>query len=82
MLLSGILLATGRRKEVWQVDSGATTGVVAAFVCTALSLILVSRRREKLRRFERVTLTLAIAALVIIGMGLVVGIVHRTTRRK
>ncbi|KAJ9653260.1 hypothetical protein H2198_007563 [Neophaeococcomyces mojaviensis] len=82
MLLSAILLATGRRKEVLEVDAGATTGVVVAFVCIFLSLILIFKRRERLLTIERVTLTLAIGTLVVVGVGLIVGIVQRATGRK
>lgn len=82
IFMSGILLTTGRRKEVVEVDVGATIGVVVAFACMVASMVLVSMRKEKLSRLEVVSLSLADGIIVLLGISAVVGIVSRAQRVK
>lgn len=82
LLMSGILLATGRRKEVVQVDIGATVGVVVAFACMAVSIILVYMRKEKLTRIEVASLVLADGMILLLGAAAIVGIVQRAQHVK
>lgn len=77
LLMSGILLTTGRRKEVLEVDVGATVGVVVAFACMVVSIVLVNLRKEKLRKVEIISLALADGILVSFGVLAVIGIVRR-----
>ena len=82
LLMSGILLTTGRKKELLEVDAGATTGVIVAFLCTISSIVLVYMRKEKLTKLEWLSLTLADGVTVLLGAGLIVGIVQRATHAK
>lgn len=79
LLMSGILLTTGRKKEVLEVDIGATVGVSVAFVCAFLSCFLVYMRKSKLSSVEWVSLFLADAVIVVLGAAVIVGIVQRAT---
>lgn len=82
LLMSGILLTTGRRKEVLEVDIGATVGVVVAFTCMIISIVLVYMRKQKLGRVERISLVLADGIIVLLGVAAVIGIVQRAQRVK
>lgn len=82
LLLSAILLTTGRKKEVVEVDVGATVGLVVSLLCVVLSVVLVYARKQKLPRIEVVTLWLADGMVVILGAAVLVGIVQRATRSK
>lgn len=82
LLMSAILLTTGRRKESLPVDIGATVGVAMAMVCMTLSIVLVNMRKEPLSRFEKLTLTLADGIAVLLSAAIVVGIVRRANYRK
>lgn len=82
MFMSGILLTTGRKREVIEVDIGATVGVVVAFACMVASMVLVSMRKEKLGRVEVISLVLADSILVLLGIAAVIGIVSRAQKVK
>lgn len=79
LLMSAILLNTGRKKVALEVDVGATVGVVMAFVCMVLSLVLVYMRKEKLATIEVVSLILGTSMIVVLGAAVVVGIVQKAT---
>jgi len=81
LLMSAILLNTGRKKEVLEVDVGATVGVVVALACTIVSLVLVYMRREKLATIEILSLCLGMGMIVVLGAAVVVGIVQKATHR-
>ena len=79
LLMSAILLNTGRRKEVLEVDVGATVGVVVALACTTVSLVLVYMRKEKLATIEILSLCLGMGMIVVLGAAVIVGIVQKAT---
>lgn len=82
LLLSAILLTTGRKKEVVEVDVGATVGLIVSLLCIILSVALVYARKQRLGRIEVITLWLADGMVVILGAAILVGIVQRATHVK
>lgn len=79
LLMSAILLNTGRKKVALEVDVGATVGVVMAFICMVLSFVLVYMRREKLSTIEIASLVLGMGMIVVLGVAVIVGIVQKAT---
>lgn len=82
LFMSAMMLSTGRRKTVVEVDAGATVGVVMAFASMLLSSGLVWMRKTPLSRVEKVAFILADATVVLISTAVVVGIVQRATHHK
>lgn len=82
LLMSTVLLATGRRKEYLEVDIGATVGVVAAVVCTLLSLAMTWMRKTPLGKVEKTTLVLADGMVLLLSFAVVVGIVQKARYHK
>lgn len=82
LLMSGILLTTGRKKEVLEVDVGATVGVCVSFITTSLAMALVFMRKTRLSGIEKITLFLADTMIIVLGAAVVAGIVQRAQGSK
>lgn len=82
LAMSGIILLSGRKKHLLEVDVGAVVGVVAAFVCTILSVVLVFMRKSKLSRLEKTLVVIGVTGTVLFGLAVIFGIVHRATAMK
>lgn len=80
--MSGIILLSGRKKHLLEVDVGAVVGVVAAFVCTILSVVLVFMRKSKLSRLEKTLVVIGVSGTVLFGLAVIFGIVQRATTVK
>ena len=79
LLMSAILLNTGRKKVALEVDVGATVGVVMAFACMISSLVLVYMRKEKLAKIEILSLVVGMGMIVVLGAVVITGIVQKAT---
>lgn len=82
LLMSAIILSTGRKKELVPVDLGATVGVVMAVLCMVLSIALVYMRKTPIGQTEKLTLILADSMTILLGAAVVVGIVQKARYSK
>lgn len=73
LLISAILVATGKRKLRTEVDAGVIVGIIASLFFNMVAIGAVLRRQEKLSWLHRSLVTIAFVAICIFnGMLLVV----------
>jgi len=70
LFLSGILLATGRRKAYFEVDAGVLGGVVSAESCAVAAMILIMMRKQKLSVVHWGLVAVLVASAVVVGVAL------------
>ncbi|EXJ77424.1 hypothetical protein A1O3_09650 [Capronia epimyces CBS 606.96] len=70
LVMSGILLATGRRKAFVEVDAGVVAGVIFAEACVMAAVILIFMRKQRLGILHWGLVAVAVASVVVIGVGL------------
>lgn len=70
LVMSSILLGTGRRKAKVQVDVGVLTGVLAAEVCAVCAMVLIMLRKQRLSVLHWGIVGASVAIVVIVGVSL------------
>jgi len=68
--MSAILLGTGRRKAVIEVDAGVVAGVVAAEACAIGAMVLIMLRKQGLSILHWAVVGALVATIVIAGVAL------------
>ncbi|KAK7903477.1 hypothetical protein LTR67_001497 [Exophiala xenobiotica] len=70
LVMSGILLATGRRKAYFEVDAGVLGGVVSAETCAVAAMILIMMRKQRISVVHWGLVAVLVASAVLIGVAL------------
>jgi hypothetical protein len=70
LLISGILLGTGRRKAFVEVDVGVIAGVIAAEACSFAAIVLIFMRRQKLSTLHWGLVGVGVATSITIGVAI------------
>lgn len=70
LIMSGILLGTGRKKAYWEVDIGVLGGVIAAETCSVAAIILILMRKQRLGVIHWGLVGVSVATVVVIGVAL------------
>lgn len=70
LIMSSILLGTGRRKAYVEVDAGVVAGVVSAETCAVAAIILIMMRKQRLSVLHWGLVAVLISAVVVIGVAL------------
>lgn len=70
LVMSGILLAAGRRKAFVEVDAGVVAGVVFAEACAIAAVILIFMRKQPLSVVHWGLVGVMVASVVVIGVAL------------
>ncbi|KAG9788836.1 hypothetical protein ABEF95_014054 [Exophiala dermatitidis] len=70
LLMSGILLATGRRKALVEVDAGVVAGIVFAEACAVTAVILIFMRKQRLSVVHWGIVGVMVASIVVLGVAL------------
>jgi hypothetical protein len=70
LVMSGILLATGRRKAFVEVDAGVVAGVIFAEACAIGAVILIYMRKQRLSVVHWGLVGVMIASVMVIGVAL------------
>ena len=68
LIMSAILLESGRKKKVFEVDAGAIGGIVVAEACAIGAGVLICMRRQRLPLCHWVLVVTAIVAAVVLGI--------------
>ncbi|KPI44634.1 uncharacterized protein AB675_8694 [Cyphellophora attinorum] len=69
LLVAGILLGTGRKKKRLEVDAGVVTGIVAAWACVGISVVLICMRRQKIGPIHWGIFAIQVAVVIVVGVG-------------
>ena len=72
LVMSGALLATGRKKKRLEVDAGVVTGAVSAFACIGIAIVLICMRRESLGPIHWGFFAVQVAVVGTVGIALLV----------
>lgn len=67
LIMSAILLSSGRKKKVLEVDAGVVTGVIAAEACACVSVMLMCMRRQRLSILHYGLVTVNVCIIVVLG---------------
>ncbi|KAK5053883.1 hypothetical protein LTR84_001845 [Exophiala bonariae] len=70
LVMSSILLGTGRRKAAVEVDLGVIAGVIAAEACAVCAMVLVMLRKQRLSILHWGIVSVFVAAIVTVGVSL------------
>ncbi|KIV88749.1 hypothetical protein PV10_08400 [Exophiala mesophila] len=70
LVMSSILLGTGRRKAFVEVDAGVVAGVVAAETCAVGAIILILIRKQRLSIVHWGLVGVSVSVVVVVGMAL------------
>ncbi|KAI1616209.1 hypothetical protein EDD36DRAFT_126162 [Exophiala viscosa] len=71
LVMSSILLATGRRKAYFEVDAGVFAGVISAEACAVAAMILIMMRKQRLSVLHWGLVAVTVASVVVIGVALI-----------
>lgn len=85
LAMSAVLLGTGRRKAVVEVDAGVVAGVVAAEVCAVAAIVLIMLRKQRLSILHWAIVGVSVATIVIVGVSLLALMfaqIHNSAERK
>lgn len=85
LVMSSILLGTGRRKAFVEVDAGVIAGVVAAEACAVGAIILILIRKQRLSVVHWGLVGVSVSIVVVVGMALLALMfsgAHRSADRK
>ncbi|EXJ82069.1 hypothetical protein A1O1_08138 [Capronia coronata CBS 617.96] len=70
LVMSSILLGTGRRKAMVEVDAGVLAGVIFAEMCAITAVILIFMRKQRLSVLHWGLVGVMVASVVVIGVAL------------
>ncbi|KIW13404.1 hypothetical protein PV08_08592 [Exophiala spinifera] len=70
LIMSSILLGTGRRKAYVEVDAGVVAGVVSAETCAIAATILIMMRRQQLSVLHWGLVAVLVSSVVVVGVAL------------
>ena len=68
LIMAAILLSTGRRKKVLEVDAGVVAGVVVAEACATASIVLLCMRRQRLSVLHYGLVAINITTIIVLGI--------------
>lgn len=71
LVMSSILLGTGRRKAYFEVDAGVLAGVISAEVCAVAAMVLIMMRKQRLSVVHWGLVAVLVASVVVIGVALI-----------
>ncbi|KIV78977.1 hypothetical protein PV11_06574 [Exophiala sideris] len=71
LVMSSILLGTGRRKAYFEVDAGVLAGVISAETCAVAAMILIMMRKQRLSVVHWGLVAVMVACVVVIGVALI-----------
>ncbi|KAL6251243.1 hypothetical protein RBB50_001451 [Rhinocladiella similis] len=70
LIMSSILLGTGRRKAYVEVDAGVVAGVISAETCAVAAIILIMMRKQRLSVLHWGLIAVLVSGVVVIGVAL------------
>ncbi|KEF55929.1 uncharacterized protein A1O9_07509 [Exophiala aquamarina CBS 119918] len=85
LAMSAVLLGTGRRKAVVEVDAGVVAGVIAAEACAVGAIVLIMLRKQRLSILHWGIVGASVATIVIVGVSLLALMfaeIHNAAERK
>ena len=68
LIMAAILLSTGRRKKVLEVDAGVVAGVMVAEACATASIVLLCMRRQRLSVLHYGLVAINITTIIVLGI--------------